>query len=87
MRLPTMNTVFQPPDSIAGLSGDLMSSSPTSVTNQILGAGSAANADQLGEAAPVEAKEAATSQGWDAYDVWRRFIKEARARRQQAEPN
>jgi hypothetical protein len=82
-----MNTVFQPPDSIAGLSGDLMSSSPTSVTNQILGSGTAANADQLGEAAPAETKPVAAPQGWDAYEVWRRFIKDARARRQQPEPN
>jgi hypothetical protein len=82
-----MNTVFQPPDSIAGLSGDLMSSSPKSVNDQILAAGAAANADQLGEAAAIRAKEIATTGGWDAYDVWRRFIKEARARRQQSEPN
>jgi hypothetical protein len=82
-----MNTVFQPPDSIAGLSGDLMSSSPTSVTSQILGNGTAANADQLGEAAPAEAKQVGVPQGWDAYEVWRRFIKEARARRQQPEPS
>jgi hypothetical protein len=82
-----MNTVFHPPDSIAGLPGDHMSSSPKSVTSQILGAGAAANADQLGGPAAVEAKEVATTGGWDAYDVWRRFIKEARARRQQSEPN
>lgn len=84
-----MNTVFQPPDSIAGLSGDLMSSSPTSVSSQILGnaTATAANADQLGEAAAAEASQAGTApQGWDAYEVWRRFIKEARARRQQPEP-
>jgi hypothetical protein len=82
-----MNIVFQPPDSIAGLPGDLMSSSPTSVSGQILGTNAAANADELGEAAPVEAKQPGTSQGWDSYEVWRRLIKEARARRQQPEPN
>jgi hypothetical protein len=81
-----MSTVFQPPDSIAGLTSAPMSSSPKSVTDQLLN--TAANADQLGEAAPGEEKEeTSTSHGWDAYEVWRRFIKEARARRQQAEPN
>lgn len=81
-----MNTVVQPPDSIAGLSGDLMSTSSKSLGNPILGA-AAANADQLGEVAPVELQDVRTSEGWDAYDVWRRFIKEARARRQPPETN
>jgi hypothetical protein len=43
----------------------------------------AANDDQIGEGygqTTVVAAEA-TSTGWDAYDVWRRFIKDARDRR------
>jgi len=49
----------------------------------------AANADQIGEgfsgqktvltATVVAATE--TSTGWDSYEVWRRFIKDARDRR------
>ena len=81
-----MNTVFTPPDPLAASSGDLMSTSPKSM-NQLLGAGTAANADQVGEPAAVEAKLADTAGGWDAYEVWRRFIKEARARRQHSDPN
>src|SRR5262249_23745122 len=46
---------------------------------------SAANDDHLGlaNAANRAQKESATSEsgGWDAYDVWRRFIKDARDRR------
>jgi hypothetical protein len=44
----------------------------------------AANADQIGESfgqtTVVQATET-TSTGWDAYEVWRRFIKDARDRR------
>ncbi|MGH8178158.1 MAG: hypothetical protein ACREV5_18025 [Steroidobacter sp.] len=47
----------------------------------MLNAGSAANADQLGETRPVGAGSIEATGGWDAYDVWRRFIKEARDRR------
>jgi hypothetical protein len=44
----------------------------------------AANADQIGEGfggttTVVGATE--TSTGWDSYEVWRRFIKDARDRR------
>ena len=48
----------------------------------------AANADQIGEGfdgqrtvltAAMAASE--TSTGWDSYEVWRRFIKDARDRR------
>jgi hypothetical protein len=63
-----------------------MSKSPTSM-NQLLDTGMAANADDVGDPAPDEAKVADTEGGWDAYEVWRRFIKEARARRQHSNPN
>jgi hypothetical protein len=46
----------------------------------------AANADQIGheafEQTTVVAPET-TATGWDSYQVWRRFIKEARERRHQ----
>jgi hypothetical protein len=81
-----MNTVFLPPDPPAKVSGQLMSSVPTPVPTQLI-ASSAANADRLGEAAaaPAEAPPPRAETGWDAYDVWRRFIKDARDRRQQQE--
>jgi hypothetical protein len=44
----------------------------------------AANADQIGDhfgQTTVVAATETTSTGWDAYEVWRRFIKEARERR------
>jgi hypothetical protein len=58
---------------------------------QVLSA-KAANADLLDEGRSVEGRregrssqelraDAVQSTGWDAYDVWRRFIKEARERR------
>jgi hypothetical protein len=46
----------------------------------------AANADQIGHDATQRTAAAiqteSTSTGWDAYQVWRRFIKEARERRE-----
>jgi hypothetical protein len=43
----------------------------------------AANADQIGEGFGGQTTVAATetSTGWDSYEVWRRFIKDARDRR------
>lgn len=41
----------------------------------------AANADHLAEARQAPAVTE-TASGWDSYEVWRRFIKDARARRQ-----
>ena len=58
-----------------------MSTSQEIVTHQLLNVAAAANADQLSDVqAKVIATETAT--GWDAYEVWRRFIKEARDRRE-----
>jgi hypothetical protein len=62
----------------------------TNVTNELspvhaIEHARAANADQIGseafEQTTVVAPET-TSTGWDSYQVWRRFIKEARERRQ-----
>lgn len=60
-----------------------MSSSQEIVTKKLLSTAPAANADRLSDAdTSVRATETAT--GWDAYEVWRRFIKEARDRRELA---
>jgi hypothetical protein len=45
----------------------------------------AANADHLSDQ-PAAAALTATSSGWDSYDVWRRFIKDARDRRRADQP-
>ena len=49
----------------------------------VIASGSAANADHLGERSAVSAPALTeTNTGWDSYEVWRRFIKDARDRRQ-----
>lgn len=59
---------------------------------------SAANADQLGEAAmalsaadvgidTIIQQNLESTGGWDAYEVWRRLIKDARDRRKHQDPN
>ena len=77
-----MSTVFTPPGPPAELSGKHMNSVSTSFPAHVIAPGSAANADHLGEraVAPV-APRAEPSAGWDAYEVWRRCIKDARDRR------
>lgn len=85
-----MNTVFTPPDLPALSSKDLTGKHMNSVSNslpaQLISSGSAANADQLGERSAVPAAGLAEPRsGWDSYEVWRRFIKDARDRRQPQE--
>jgi hypothetical protein len=60
-----------------------MSSASRPITTKLISAVSAANADRLSDAAPhpVEARTIDTATGWDSYEVWRRFIKDARDRR------
>ena len=66
-----------------------MSSIPEQVSSKLAGelaaqlvsAVPAANADRLGEQQPPREALTETASGWDSYDVWRRFIKEARNRR------
>lgn len=56
----------------------------STVTQEIFLDGStaaAANLDRIGEHAAKPASAAQSVAGWDAYDVWRRLIKEARDRR------
>jgi hypothetical protein len=69
------------------------------VVSQIISASSAvaANADRLGEALALSAPEVgidtvvqpniAATGGWDAYEVWRRLIKDARDRRKHQDSN
>jgi hypothetical protein len=61
--------------------------------SQMISAGPAANADKLGEAMSLTAPPVGvdtvvepnieSTGGWDAYEVWRRLIKDARDRRKQ----
>ncbi|WP_153067020.1 hypothetical protein [Steroidobacter cummioxidans] len=61
------------------------------VVSQMVSGGSAANADQLGNAISLTTPELGidtvvepnieSTGGWDAYEVWRRLIKDARDRR------
>ena len=57
-----------------------MSSVIETISGQLLNTAPAANADRLGEQLG-DRQVAETSSGWDSYEVWRRFIKDARDRR------
>ena len=61
-----------------------MSSIPEEISDrlaaQLVGVAPAANADHLGEKRRAETLTD-TASGWDSYEVWRRFIKDARDRR------
>jgi hypothetical protein len=77
-----MNTVFTPPGPPADLSGKHMNSVSNSLPAHVIASGSAANADHVSErpVAPAAVRVEAPA-GWDAYEVWRRCIKDARDRR------
>jgi hypothetical protein len=68
-----------------------MSSNPVATGELIRG--SAANADNLGDAMTAQSHSDThvvdpnieATGGWDAYEVWRRFIKDARDRRKPQE--
>ena len=65
--------------------------------SQMISGASAANADQLGEAIALTVPEIGidtviepnieSTGGWDAYEVWRRLIKDARDRRKHQDSN
>ncbi|HWK51709.1 MAG TPA: hypothetical protein VNR40_17570 [Steroidobacter sp.] len=67
------------------------------VVSQMISGGSAANADQLGNAMAMTTPEVGidtvvepnieSTGGWDAYEVWRRLIKDARDRRKHQDSN
>jgi hypothetical protein len=61
-----------------------MTNVPNSIAAELLTSTPAANEDRLDESAP----RASLSQtgGWDAHEVWRRFIKEPRERRRGEDP-
>jgi hypothetical protein len=80
-----MSIVFTPDRT--GLTVEFMNTVSRSATGQMLNAGPAANADELGEAHPIDGRGIEATGAWDAYEVWRRFIKDARDRRKaQTEP-
>lgn len=76
-----------------------MSSLTKPVVSQLISGAAAANADELGEALAVSGQpqeigidtviqpSIETTGGWDAYEVWRRFIKDARDRRKHPDSN
>ena len=81
-----MNTVFTPPGPPSDLSGKHMNNVSPALPAHVIASGSAANADHLGERSAVPAAALTeTNAGWDSYEVWRRFIKDARDRRQHPE--
>jgi hypothetical protein len=61
-----------------------MTNVPNSIATELLAATPAANEDRLDESSAQATTLSAT--GWDAHDVWRRFIKEARDRRRSDQP-
>jgi hypothetical protein len=69
-----------------GLTVDSMKTVSKTVNGQMLDVPVAANADRLDEVGRHDRGIESTG-AWDAYDVWRRFIKEARDRRSKVEPN
>lgn len=59
-----------------------MSSTQEVISKQLLDVVPAANDDHLEHATQVPSVNVTdTASGWDAYEVWRRFIKDARDRR------
>ena len=64
---------------------EFMSRVIESIDGELLNVAPAANADRLGEVSAQPHDDSAaftgTATGWDSYEVWRRFIKEARDRR------
>jgi hypothetical protein len=81
-----MNTLFIPPGPSSDVAGKHMNNVSPALPAHVIAAGSAANADHLGERSAVPAPALTdTSAGWDSYEVWRRFIKDARDRRQHQE--
>ena len=59
-----------------------MNSVSNTLPVHVLASGSAANADHVSERAVPATARVDSPAGWDAYEVWRRFIKDARDRRQ-----
>ena len=81
-----MSTVLIPPGQTNDKSGKHMNSVSNSIPAHVIASGSAANADHVSErvAAPAAVRTEPPA-GWDAYEVWRRCIKDARDRRHHQE--
>ena len=62
-----------------------MNSVSNTLPVHVLASGAAANADHLSERAAPATAMTESAAGWDAYEVWRRFIKDARDRRRRPE--
>jgi hypothetical protein len=58
-----------------------MTNAPNSIATELLTSTPAANDDRIGEATVPAAPVLSETGGWDAREVWRRFIKEPRERR------
>lgn len=58
-----------------------MNTVPKQVDHALINGIPAANADRLAEQTHVPTPAVESTGGWDAYEVWNRFIKEARERR------
>ena len=82
-----MDTQIFASDQRSGIPVDTMSSVSKPITSHLVTPSVAANADQLGEAGATQTKSIEATGGWDSYEVWRRFIKEARDRRKSVESN
>jgi hypothetical protein len=82
-----MDTQFFASDQRTGIPVNNMSSVSKPITTQIVTPAAAANADQLGESGATKTKSIEATGGWDSYEVWRRFIKEARDRRKSVDSN
>ena len=77
-----MNTVFTPPGPPDRPVRKAYEQRVEPLPAQVIASGSAANADHVSErpVAPAAVRVEAPA-GWDAYEVWRRCIKDARDRR------
>jgi hypothetical protein len=58
-----------------------MTNVPNSIAAELLTSTPAANEDRIAEAAAPPATRLSETGGWDAHEVWRRLIKDARDRR------
>ncbi len=63
----------------------IMTNVPNSIATELLNSAPAANDDRINES-NAPATVLSDTGGWDAHEVWRRFIKEARERRRSNQP-
>jgi hypothetical protein len=63
-----------------------MTNVPNSIATELLTSTPAANDDRIGDAATPPAPGINDTGGWDAHEVWRRLIRDARDRRRADQP-